>query len=262
MKFKNISIFTLVIFSCLITGCDSDIYEKIKSKFSLTQEEEMLEKAQSEINKNDCNDEENKQLVLEMIQEEFTKQTNLSKDKFFIEPTYTMLSTEEKTDLKTVCNARIIYTYPKEIQNKSSVKLDVEYMITKNELIDKGYIVTLFKTSLNDIIDFQENYNNKKEDYLFEKLQIKKINQTSTSKLNDGVLFSVLQDSLKLNDWNEDSKNSTCRHDNSNELTQCGYKFTKKTYEVTVITKRQDECFFCSKKPEYVSTTHINELKN
>jgi len=260
MNFLNKLIFSFFI-SIVLLGCDADIFNKLKVKAGLLPDEQLLEKSQSKINKNDCNDEENKLLVLEMVQEEFTKQTNIGKDKFIIEPTYTMLSTQDKTDLKTLCNARIVYSYPKEIENKSTLKLDVDYMITKNELIDKGYIVTWFKTNLNELIDFQANYNSTKEDYLFEKLQIKKIKTDSALKENEGIIFAVLKDSLKLNDWNEDSKSTICTHDNTNDLTQCSYKFTKKSYEVAVTTKRLDECFFCTKKPESVFSTHIYEIK-
>ena len=257
MNLKNILVYIVIILSLLVTGCDSEIIEKLKVKIGLSQDEEILSKSQSDISQNDCNDEEYKQLVLEMIQEALAKQTGVSKEEFNIEPTYTMLSTEVKTDLKTSCSARIVYKYPKEIENASNTKLDVEYMITKNELMDKGYIVTLFKTNLNELIDFQSSYSTMKEDYLFEKLQVKKIKTDFGSKTPQIVLFSVYKDSLKLNDWNEDLKSNLCKHDSSTESTQCSYKFLKKSYVVTVNTKRQDECFFCSKKNEFVHSTHI-----
>lgn len=243
-----------------LAGCDPGILNKLKVQIGLAPHEELTEKSQLLLNKNNCNDEENRQLVLEMVKEELIKQANIHKDQFVIQPTFTMLSTQEKTELKTFCNARVNYSYPQEIENKTSVNLDIDYMITKNELTNNGYIVTLYNKNLVDLIDLQANYRSKKEDYLHEKLQIKKIDATTKDINGSEILFGTYKDSLLLNDWIEFIGGGVCRQDKSIDSTLCAYKFNKKSYEVTVYTKRANECLFCAKKSEFVSGVHINEL--
>ena len=208
----------------------------------------------------ECNDEDYKELVLKIIKDEVLEQSNIKEGKFVVLPEFDILTLESQNEIKTVCDARIIYSYPKEIDNKSQYKLNVKYEIQKNELVKNQNVVTVLYADLGKLISFNEGYNSKKEDFLFEKLQIKKVKPSDTNGIVENINFDVMKQSLILNDWNMDEQAVKCNFDKVGDFTQCSYRFTKYPYELTIITKRANECFICSKKTEYIYLTLIGEL--
>ena len=257
---KNITILFLLV--CL-SGCSPEFKSKVKD---LLFAEDKAPSIQTEIVEHEapkkgeeCNDDDYKQLVIKIIKDEVLEQSNIKESKFVVHPEFDILTLESQNELKTVCDARIIYTYPKEIDNKSQYKLSIKYEIQKNELVKNQNVLTVLYVDLGKLISFNEGYNSKKEDFLFEKLQVKRIKPNESNGTVENINFSVMKQSLMLNDWNMDEQSTKCNFDKVGDYTQCSYRFTKKSYELAVITRRKSECLFCSKKPEDVYSTSMTE---
>jgi len=120
-------------------------------------------------------------------------------------------------------------------------------------------VVTVLYADFGKLISFNEGYNSKKEDYLFEKLQVKRVKPNEVNGSLENINFNIMKQSLMLNDWNIDEQMVKCNFDKVGDFTQCSYRFTKKSYEVAITTRRKNECLFCSKKPEEVYSSSIFE---
>ena len=258
---KNIILIYLLV---CISGCSPEFKSKVKD---LLFSEEKPPAIQTEVVEHEppkrgeeCNDDDYKQLVTKIIKDEVLEQANIKENKFVIQPEFDILTVESQNELKTVCDARIIYSYPKEIDNKSQFKLSIKYEIQRNELVKNQNVITVLYADLGKLISFNEGYNSKKEDFLFEKLQVKRVKPNETNGTIENINFIVMKQSLLLNDWNLDEQSSKCNFDKVGDFTQCSYRFTKKTYDVVVFTRRKNECLFCRKKPKEVYSTSINEI--
>ena len=258
---KNISILFLMIF---LSGCSPEFKSKLKDLFFADDKPPAI---QTEVVENEtpkkgkeCNDDDYKQLVLKIIKDEVLEQSNIKESKFVVQPEFNILTVESQNELKTVCDAQIIYSYPKEIENKFQYKLSIKYEIKRNELTKNQNVITVLYSDFGKLISFNEGYNSKKEDYLFEKFQIKKIKPNDDSGTVQNINFNVFKESMLMNDWNKDEQSTKCNFNKSGDFTQCSYRFIKKSYEVFVITRRINECLICSKKPEQIYFTQISEI--
>jgi hypothetical protein len=258
------NILTILIIQCCLLGCSPEFKSKVKD---LLFEDDKPPAIQTEVVQHEspkkgeeCNDEDYKELVLKIIKDEVLEQSNIKESKFVVQPGFDILTIESQNEIKTVCDARIIYSYPKEIDNKSQYKLNIKYEIQKNELVKNQNVVKVLYADFGKLISFNEGYNSKKEDFLFEKLQIKRVKPNETNGTVENINFNVMKQSLMLNDWNLDEQAIKCNFDKVGDFTQCSYRFTKKSYEFAVITRRKNECLFCSKKPEEVYSTNVSEI--
>jgi hypothetical protein len=258
---KNI---TIIFFLVCLSGCSPEFQSQLKNLFFADDKPPAIQtevvQHESPRKGEECNDDDYKKLVLKIIKDEILEQSNIKESKFVIQPEFDILTLESQNELKTVCNARIIYSYPKEIDNKSQYKLNIKYEIQKNELIKNQNVVTVLYADLGRLISFNEGYNSKKEDFLFEKLQIKRIKPNETNGTIENVNFIVMKQSLLLNDWNMAEQSTKCNFDKVGDFTQCSYRFIKNLYELTIITRRANECLICSKKSEYIYITMIGDL--
>jgi len=257
---KNI---TIIFFLVCLSGCSPEFQSKLKN---LLFAEDKPPAIQTEVVEHEapkkgeeCNDDDFKQLVLKIIKDEILEQSNIKESKFVIQPEFDILTIESQDELKTVCDARIVYSYPKEIDNKSQYKLSIKFQIQKNELVKNQNVITVLYADFGKLISFNEGYNSKKEDFLFEKLQVKKVKPSESNGIVENINFNVMKQSLLLNDWNMDEQSTKCNFDKVGDFTQCSYRFTKKSYEVSLTTRRQNECLFCTKKPEVVFSSGIFE---
>ena len=256
---KNI---TIIFFLVCLSGCSPEFQSQLKNLFFADDKPPAIQtevvQHESPRKGEECNDDDYKELVLKIIKDEILEQSNINETKFVIQPEFDILTIESQDELRTVCDARILYSYPKEIDNKSQYKLSIKFQIQKNELVKNQNVITVLYADLGKLISFNEGYNSKKEDYLFEKLQVKRVKPNEVNGSVENIDFNVMKQSLLLNDWNFDEQSNKCNFDKFGDFTQCTYRFTKKNYEVAVITRRKNECLFCSKKPEEIYSTNVN----
>lgn len=247
-----------------LSGCSPEFQSKLKDLFFAEDKPPAIqtEVVEHEAPKKgeECNDDDYKQLVIKIIKDAILEQSNIKESKFVIQPEFDILTIESQDELKTVCDARIVYSYPKEIDNNSQYKLSIKFQIQKNELVKNQNVITVLYADLGKLISFNEGYNSKKEDYLFEKLQVKRVKPNEVIGTVENINFNLMKQSLLLNDWNFDEQSNKCNFDKVGDFTQCSYRFTKKTYEFAVITRRKNECLFCSKKSEDVYSTSLSEV--
>ena len=257
---KNI---TIIFFLVCLSGCSPEFQSQLKNLFFADDKPPAIQtevvQHESPRKGEECNDDDYKKLVLKIIKDEILEQSNINETKFVIQPEFDILTIESQDELRTVCDARILYSYPKEIDNKSQYKLSIKFQIQKNELVKNQNVITVLYADLGKLISFNEGYNSKKEDYLFEKLQVKRVKPNETNGTIENINFNVMKQSLLLNDWNEDSTFTNCKYEKDGESTRCSYRFIKKNYELIVRTLRNDECFICSKKPEIIYITNLND---
>jgi len=110
---KYISTLFLIIF---LSGCSPEFKSKLKE---LLLAEDKPTAIQTEVVQHEspkkgeeCNDEDYKELVLKIIKDEVLEQSNIKESKFVVHPEFDILTIESQNEIKTVCDARIIYSYP------------------------------------------------------------------------------------------------------------------------------------------------------
>jgi len=204
-----------------------------------------------------CNEDKNKDFVIGMIYEQLAKRSGVSEESIVLDSTYEMLTTKSKTDFETTCDARIVFSYPKELQNPQTSTLDLTYIIQDNEILKNHQIITVTNYQLEDLIDFQKKYPEENENYLFKRYSVKKIRQDNKT---DPISYSKFNDSLLLGDWIPETGLQKCEILNQDASAECTYLYKKEGISVKVVTKKMTE-LDTKKFNEVVVATYISKIQ-
>ena len=169
---------------------------------------------------------------------------------------YIFVTTTSSQPKTTTCSARVNYKFPFQLENDKGVDLDIIYTINANEVDSDSEVITLNTPEYDILQAYIKRIDDIKAELFSKKLSIPLIKPEKTYQK---TIFNDLQEMLKTNEWIEVSTKKSCQYEKNHNENLCSYTFSKNNYLYIVNTKQENECFICSKKPEFVHETRILE---
>ncbi len=169
----------------------------------------------------DCNSEEVKKTLLSLNQEEMMK-TSLEDKKFRLTESIDMLTTTNDSEKnKKSCNATITYAYPTEANEEFKSKINVNYVILKNEA-SNGFYIQATGLDLREPKEMQ--------------IHTKSLLEASVKKnlgfeIQQDEIYSKVKDNFIKNNFQQDGNPLDCSK---------GCIFKKKNNVVEVFTQMND----------------------